>query len=82
MEYAYNVVIIGGDLVRRGDRWEARPDASEDTTLKSLAPDQYLRYALNTYRVLATRGTRGTRFYSTDAPTQKYLRKLLPCHKP
>jgi len=81
MEYPYNVVVLGKDLLRRGNRWIANPDASEDPVLKGLPPDRYLRYALNTYRVLATRGTRGTRFYSTDPDTQAYLHTLLPPHR-
>jgi hypothetical protein len=79
MEYAYNVVIIGNDLVRRGDRWVAQPHNSHDLAeLASLSPDRYLPYALNTYRVLATRGMKGARLYSTDPETQSYLRTLLP----
>ena len=78
MEYPYNVVIIGNDLVRRGDRWIAEPHVSRDRDLPDLSPERYLPYALNTYRVLATRGTNGTRLYSTDPETQAYLRTLLP----
>ncbi|MFH8737192.1 DNA/RNA helicase domain-containing protein [Streptomyces sp. NPDC017964] len=80
MEYAYNVVIVGNDLVRRDDKWVARPDKSFDSALKNILPDRYLRYALNSYRVLATRGTRGTRLYSTDRETQAHLETLLPQH--
>ena len=78
MEYAYNAVIIGEDLVRRGDQWIAHPEKSHDSPLRDLPPQRYLQYALNTYRVLATRGTRGTRLYSTDAITQNYLNTLIP----
>ncbi|MGA5820200.1 DNA/RNA helicase domain-containing protein [Kitasatospora sp. NPDC094028] len=79
LEYAFGAVILGGDLVRRDGRWQARPEASHDVAqLRALPPDQYLRYALNTYRVLATRATHGTRFYSTDGETQAYLASLLP----
>ncbi|WP_328707663.1 DNA/RNA helicase domain-containing protein [Streptomyces mesophilus] len=80
MEYAYNVVIIGNDLVRRGDKWVARPDKSFDSVFKDISPDRYLRYALNSYRVLATRGARGTRLYSIDPETQTHLETLLPQH--
>ncbi|MFQ6198111.1 DNA/RNA helicase domain-containing protein [Streptomyces sp. NPDC000405] len=76
MEYAYNAVVIGGDLIRRGKQWIARPEASHDSQLCHLPPDRYLRYALNTYRVLATRGTLGTRLYSTDPETQTFLQTL------
>ncbi|MFI2607568.1 DNA/RNA helicase domain-containing protein [Kitasatospora sp. NPDC018619] len=79
LEYAFGAVILGGDLVRRGDRWQAHPEASHDNRqLRTLPPEQYLRYALNTYRVLATRATHGTRLYSTDPETQAYLAFLLP----
>lgn len=80
MEYAYNAVIMGGDLVRRGEQWIARPKESRDSQLRGLPPHRYLQYALNTYRVLATRGSRGTRFYSTDAITQGYLQTLIHSH--
>ncbi|MER6280276.1 DNA/RNA helicase domain-containing protein [Streptomyces sp900105245] len=81
MEYAYNAVIMGGDLVRRGEKWIARPEASHDPQLRDLPPQRYLRYALNTYRVLATRGSRGTRLYSTDAITQTFLQTLVFPHE-
>lgn len=80
MEYAYNVVIIGHDLIRHNGRWEARPQASHDPALKQLPPPRYLQYALNSYRVLSTRGTKGTRLYSTDRATQSYLEEVLPLH--
>ncbi|MFE7927519.1 DNA/RNA helicase domain-containing protein [Streptomyces sp. NPDC057456] len=80
MEYAYNAVIMGEDLVRRGEQWIARPEKSHDTQLRHLPPHRYLQYALNTYRVLATRGTKGTRLYSTDATTQDYLHTLTSLH--
>ncbi|WP_329127514.1 DNA/RNA helicase domain-containing protein [Streptomyces sp. NBC_01465] len=80
MEYAYNVVIIGKDLVRRGDKWVAQPEESCDKAFKGISPERYLRFALNTYRVLATRGTRGTRLWSNDEQTQAHLEALLPHH--
>lgn len=80
MEYTHNVVVIGNDLVHRGNRWIAQPTESHDSKLNKLPADQYLQLALNTYRVLATRGTKGTRLYSTDPTTQTYLRRLLPAH--
>lgn len=80
MEYPYNAVIIGPDLLRRNGQWTAQPQASHDAALKYASAPEYLRYALNTYRVLATRGTLGSRFYSTDPETQAYLQSLLPRH--
>ncbi|MEU8794536.1 DNA/RNA helicase domain-containing protein [Streptomyces sp. NPDC048643] len=80
MEYTYNAVIMGADLVRRGDEWIAHPEESHDGQLRRLPPHRYLTYALNTYRVLATRGTRGTRIYSTDPATQAFLHALVSPH--
>lgn len=47
--------------------------------------EQYLRYALNTYRVLLTRGTHATRIHATDSATQDFLHRLIghtPQEKP
>lgn len=77
-EYDYGAVIIGEDLVRTPSGWMARPSKSHDKEVNYLTPEKYLFYALNTYRVLATRGTKGTRLYSTDPYTQRFLRTLLP----
>ncbi|MER5504190.1 DNA/RNA helicase domain-containing protein [Streptomyces sp. NPDC002766] len=77
MEYAYNAVIMGGALVRRGEQWIARPEESQDSQLRGLPPHRYLQYALNTYRVLATRGSQGRRLSSTDAITQDWLQALI-----
>ncbi|RKT56722.1 DNA/RNA helicase domain-containing protein [Saccharothrix australiensis] len=76
LEYDYGGVIFGADLVRRDDRWVADPRRSHDTALNSLSPDRYLPLALNTYWVLASRATRGCRFYSTDPETQRFLSGL------
>jgi hypothetical protein len=78
MEYPYGVVILGPDLRWRNGRWAAHSEASYDRALRHLSADRYLRYALNIYRVLATRATLATRFYSTDPDTQAYLQSLLP----
>ncbi|MEU3494977.1 DNA/RNA helicase domain-containing protein [Kitasatospora cineracea] len=78
LEYDYGVVIVGDDLVRRDGRWLARPAASHERQMRELSPEHYLRLALNIYRVLATRGTLGVRFWSTDEETRNHLAKLLP----
>ncbi|WP_405969029.1 DUF2075 domain-containing protein [Streptomyces sp. NBC_00988] len=82
MEYDYSAVILGEDITWTPHGWQARPEHSRDHALRGLAPQQYLTYALNTYRVLATRGTRGTRLYSTDPATQHHLQQLLPHTRP
>lgn len=77
MEYDHSAVILGNDLTWTTKGWQAHPEESHDPALAGLTPPQYLRYALNTYRVLATRGARGTRLYSTDPDTQAYLQQLI-----
>ncbi|MEU8546037.1 DNA/RNA helicase domain-containing protein [Streptomyces roseoverticillatus] len=78
LEYDYGGVIIGPDLIRVQGGWEAHPERSHDPAMRSVSPADYLVYALNTYRVLATRGTRGTCLYSSDPATQRFLRSLQP----
>ncbi|MFG2950479.1 DNA/RNA helicase domain-containing protein [Streptomyces adustus] len=82
LEYQHSGVIIGPDLTWANDRWTAHPEKSEDENLNYLTPEEYLSYALNTYRVLLTRGTHTTRIYSTDPATQGFLRTLIPQSMP
>jgi uncharacterized protein len=77
-EYDYSGVIIGPDLVWRGDRWVARPEYSHDTQVKRGNAKDFDRAVRNTYKVLLTRGMRGSVVYSTDAETQDLLRSLVP----
>ncbi|AHH98583.1 DNA/RNA helicase domain-containing protein [Kutzneria albida] len=78
LEYPYSGVIIGPDLVWRGERWHADPRRSKDRAMKKLSAEQYLPLALNIYRVLLSRGSAGCRVYSTDPETQTLLTRLLP----
>ncbi|WP_425315819.1 DNA/RNA helicase domain-containing protein [Streptomyces olivoreticuli] len=66
LEYDYGAMIIGPDLIRTPEGWEAHPEESRDPAMRKVGPDDYLTCALNTYRVLATRGTC---FHSTDPVT-------------
>lgn len=77
LEYHHAGVIIGPDLTWTNGRWTAHPHQSRDETLRGLPPEQYLRYALNIYRVLLTRGTHTTRIHSTDPETQHHLDALI-----
>ena len=77
-EYDYAGVIIGPDLVWRGDRWVARPEHSHDSQVKRASATEFDRAVRNTYKVLLTRGMRGALIYSTDAETQAKLRELVP----
>lgn len=77
-EYDYSGVIIGPDLVWRTDRWVARPDESFDSQVKRASYAEFDRAIRNTYKVLLTRGLRGTIVHSTDAETQALLKSLIP----
>ncbi|MEU5255145.1 DNA/RNA helicase domain-containing protein [Streptomyces longwoodensis] len=77
LEYHHAGVIIGPDLTWRNGEWTARPQESCDDALRHLTPQQYLPYALNTYRVLLTRGTHSTRIYATDTATHQLLQSLI-----
>lgn len=77
-EYDWSGVIIGPDLVWRGDRWMADRTASKDPVFNKSTPDADVdRLIRNTYKVLLTRGMIGTVVYSTDAETREKLRELI-----
>jgi DUF2075 family protein len=76
LEYHHAGVIIGPDLTWQNDHWTAHPQHSRDKDLRHLTPDQYLPYALNTYRVLLTRGTHTTHIHATDPDTHHLLQTL------
>ncbi len=77
-EYDWSGVIIGPDLVWRGDRWITDRTASKDPVFKKSTPDADVdRLIRNTYKVLLTRGMVGTVVYSTDAETREKLRELV-----
>jgi uncharacterized protein len=79
-EFDYCGVILGDDLVwRDGFGWIANRAASHDYQLrkKTLADDELKALLQQTYRVLLTRGMKGTFLYSTDYDTREKLRSLL-----
>ncbi|MTE21657.1 DUF2075 domain-containing protein [Streptomyces sp. TRM43335] len=77
-EYDWSGVIIGPDLVWRGDRWVTDRTASKDPVFKKSTPDADVdRLIRNTYKVLLTRGMVGTVVHSTDPETQRKLRELI-----
>ncbi|WP_329321709.1 DNA/RNA helicase domain-containing protein [Streptomyces sp. NBC_01262] len=80
LEYHHAGVIIGPDLTWTDNRWTAHPEHSHDPKLRHLTPNRYLPYALNTYRVLLTRGTDTTRIHATHPATQRML--SMPCPLP
>lgn len=77
-EYDWSGVIMGPDLVWRGDQWVPDRTASKDPVFKKSTPDEDVnRLIRNTYKVLLTRGMIGTVIYSTDAETREKLRELV-----
>lgn len=77
-EYDWSGVILGPDLVWRGDRWTVDRTASKDPVFTKATPDvQVDRLIRNTYKVLLTRGMVGTVVYSTDPETRDKLRELI-----
>jgi uncharacterized protein len=78
-ESDWNGVIIGPDLVWRGDRWITDRTQSRDPVFSKSTPDDDVdRLIRNTYKVLLTRGMAGTAIYSTDPETRAKLRELVP----
>jgi uncharacterized protein len=77
-EYDYSGVIIGPDLVWRGDHFVSQSDRSRDTQVKRGDSAQFDRAVRNTYKVLLTRGMLGSILYSTDSETQELLQSVLP----
>ncbi|MFF7241957.1 DNA/RNA helicase domain-containing protein [Streptomyces collinus] len=76
-EYDWSGVIIGPDLVWRGDRWITDRTQSKDPVFKKSTSDADVdRLIRNTYKVLLTRGMIGTIVYSTDPETREKLRQL------
>lgn len=86
LELDYIGVILGPDLVRRGDRWVEFPNRRDrhDKTIRGhakllledrLGAEKRIREIIrNTYRTLMTRGTRGCFLFSVDPETNAYLR--------
>jgi uncharacterized protein len=79
-EYEWSGVIIGPDLVVRDGSLVTRRSESKDPAFKSrqkvsdMDADRLIR---NTYKVLLTRGMRGTMIYSTDPATREYFAELI-----
>ncbi|MGA6165303.1 DNA/RNA helicase domain-containing protein [Amycolatopsis magusensis] len=75
-EYDWSGVIFGPDLVRRDGRWVPARTASKDPAVKRADDLHFAALIKNTYKVLLTRGMRGTAVYSTDPETQEFLQEM------
>ncbi|MGW0837718.1 DNA/RNA helicase domain-containing protein [Streptomyces prunicolor] len=76
-EYDWNGVILGPDLVWRNGAWDADRQASKDTVVAGASQQEFAYLIRNTYKVLLTRGMRGTVLFSTDRETREMLRALV-----
>jgi hypothetical protein len=73
-------VIWGDDLVRRGDRWVAQLEHNRDGAFKKelrASGGDPVEKLINVYRVLLTRGMRGTRLFVLDPETRAFLAERL-----
>lgn len=79
-EFDHVLLLWGEDLVWRDGRWVAQLDRNKDNAFKKeirstgADPVEKLR---NVYRVLMTRGMRGTRLFVLDEETRAYVRGRL-----
>ncbi|WFE40273.1 DUF2075 domain-containing protein [Micromonospora sp. WMMD998] len=79
-EYEWSGVIMGPDLVARGGKLVSQRAESKDPAFRSrkaLSDAEADRLIRNTYKVLMTRGMRGTVLYSTDPETRDWLNSLI-----
>lgn len=79
-EYDYAGVIIGRDLVWRGDRWVADRNENKDPDFrntKTVGNDRFDELVRNVYKVLLTRGMQGVVIYSPDRETRQFLKTLV-----
>ena len=70
-------MILGNDYVWRGSGWVAARDQSYDNAIRRGDEDAVKSLLRHTYRVLLTRGMRGTFIYSTDPETRRKVGSLL-----
>jgi uncharacterized protein len=79
-EYDWNGVIIGPDLVWRGNDWAVIRSANKDPDFRSqtrVTEIEFGRLIRNVYKVLLTRGMVGTVIYSPDPETRDLLHRLI-----
>lgn len=80
-EYDWSGVIIGPDLVAQDSSLVTVRSENRDPAFKSrkAVPDaDFDRLARNVYKVLLTRGMRGTVIYAVDPATRELLARLIP----
>lgn len=75
-EYDWNGVILGPDLVWRGEHFVSDVRESKDPAFRGKGGADFDSFVRNIYKVLLTRGMRGTVICSTDRKTQAKLVEL------
>jgi hypothetical protein len=83
-EYEWSGVIIGPDLVARDGRLVTNRDEFKDPNFRSrktVSDSEADRLIRNTYKVLMTRGMRGTILYAADRETRTLLADLVHVHR-
>ena len=79
-EFDHVAVVMGEDLVWRGDRWVANLDRNHDTAFKRDVrgdPSSACEKIRSVYRVLMTRGMRGTSLFVLDEETRAHIASRL-----
>lgn len=79
-EYDWSGVILGPDIVARDGRLTSRREYNKDPAFRNrtVVPDDTFDHRVrNIYKVLLTRGMRGTILYSTDPETRDFLTALV-----
>ncbi|GAA3350852.1 DUF2075 domain-containing protein [Amorphoplanes nipponensis] len=79
-EYEWSGVIIGPDLIARDSRLVTDRDEFKDPAFRSrktVSDAEADRLIRNTYKVLMTRGMRGTVLYAVDPGTRAFLTDLV-----
>ncbi len=80
-EYDWSGVIIGPDLVARDGSLVTVRSENRDPAFKSkkaVSDTDFDKLARNVYKVLLTRGMRGTIIYAADQATRDFLADLIP----
>jgi DUF2075 family protein len=83
-EYEWSGVIIGPDLIARDGRFVTNRNEFKDPNFRSrktVSDAEADRLIRNTYKVLMTRGMRGTVLCAADAETRSFLAGLVRVHR-
>jgi len=83
-EYDYVGIIIGPDLVLKGDRIEVEYEHNADKWVRNVRNDPTLRDEAirNIYYVLMTRAKKGVFLYAVDEPLRKFLQTSVGRSRP